>query len=1231
MEGLINKMKGIRKDPNRVLFPKSGNSLPSSLGSHSASGGVAASPLLNKRFTLPFLAVLAALALGLLFLLPGGLLQAQQNNMTMVNYAENGEDAVATFTATDPEGATPITWSLATSGQVDAEDDLADADNADAGDFTIDKDGMLKFDIDANEDGSSLGSPDFENGQGSGTGNNTYKVVVVACDVALVSDACPDTGEAGYHKVTVMVTDVDEDGEVSWTTDANADNTVDAPKLMQFQVGNELSASVMDGDIEESNKTVEAARTDVEADPTWRWYRSSSKTSMGTVIDGENSATYTVTTADVGMYLRAVAYYLVTGNVDQETASLTSDYPVLAVRPGVNKLKFSPDALERSVQESKKGMNVGNEVTATGNHGAVNYTLVGDDDDDKFKIDQKTGQITTDVDLDYDAAAAAQEANCRDGDHCTVTVRATDASGSATAGTATDDPPVFVDATVTIKVTDVNDKPEFPTAAMTRIEVAENITELDTTDDNVTYTATDPEDRSLTYRLMGPDRAKFELSNTQVLSFREKPDYEKPADANKDNMYEVTVRASDGTMYADRMVKVTVTGVDDAPAVMGKDSVSYTENGEDAVATFTATDPEGVTPITWSIATDTQVSEEDDLADADNTDAGDFMIDKDGMLKFDIDAAEDGSSLGSPDFENGQGSGTGNNTYKVVVVACDVALVSDACPDTGKAGYHKVTVMVTDVVEKGKVTWTVNPNGTVDAPNANVLDTDDTPIMQFQVGALLTASVIDGDVEGNTKTVNTPVWRWYRGNTRIPDADAEDNTYTVTTGDERSRLRVEVKYYVGDSTTQETASLTADYPVLAVRPGVNKLKFSPDALERSVQESKKGMNVGNEVTATGNHGAVNYTLVGDDDDDKFKIDQKTGQITTDVDLDYDAAAAVQEANCRDGDHCTVTVRATDASASATAGTATDDPPVFVDATVTIKVTDVNEKPEFDSTDDAMSPMRITREENNTPLFENEATGGQPTTAGDVTYTAMDPDGLNVNLTLMGTDGDKFSLSSGGVLSFREKPDYEMPADANKDNVYMVTVRASDGTLYEDRMVEVTVTDVDEAPMIIWGGLGISGSSSVSYADDRRDAVATYTAIGPNAASARWSLAGADAGDFRIDSRSGVLTFSTSPDFDNPADANGDNVYMVMVKARDSEDNMAERQVTVTVTGMDDTTPTPGDSLIDEYDTDNSDSIERPEVIRAIQDYFQQPVGTVLDRPSVIKVIQRYFADLSGGN
>ena len=44
------------------------------------------------------------------------------------------------------------------------------------------------------------------------------------------------------------------------------------------------------------------------------------------------------------------------------------------------------------------------------------------------------------------------------------------------------------------------------------------------------------------------------------------------------------------------------------------------------------------------------------------------------------------------------------------------------------------------------------------------------------------------------------------------------------------------------------------------------------------------------------------------------------------------------------------------------------------------------------------------------------------------------------------------------LSFKKNPDFEMPGDRNTDNVYEVTVRASDGTLNADRMVTVKVTN-----------------------------------------------------------------------------------------------------------------------------------------------------------------------------
>ena len=64
---------------------------------------------------------------------------------------------------------------------------------------------------------------------------------------------------------------------------------------------------------------------------------------------------------------------------------------------------------------------------------------------------------------------------------------------------------------------------------------------------------------------MGDDAGLFELAGdtelrnkrvSQVLSFKENPDFEMPGDRNTDNVYEVTVRASDGTLNADRMVTV---------------------------------------------------------------------------------------------------------------------------------------------------------------------------------------------------------------------------------------------------------------------------------------------------------------------------------------------------------------------------------------------------------------------------------------------------------------------------------------------------------------------------------------------------------------------------------------------------------------------------------------------------------------------------------------------------
>lgn len=59
--------------------------------------------------------------------------------------------------------------------------------------------------------------------------------------------------------------------------------------------------------------------------------------------------------------------------------------------------------------------------------------------------------------------------------------------------------------------------------------------------------------------------------------------------------------------------------------------------------------------------------------------------------------------------------------------------------------------------------------------------------------------------------------------------------------------------------------------------------------------------------------------------------------------------------------------------------------------------------------------------------------------------------------------------------------------------------------------------------------------------------------------------GPDAALFSINSSNGVLSFRTAPDFENPVDANGDNVYELSVEVRDAISDGDTQDITVTVT------------------------------------------------------------------
>ena len=191
------------------------------------------------------------------------------------DYAENGEDPVATFSASDPDAdAGDIEW---------------DVSGVDAEFFEIEG-GVLTF----------KDSPDFETAEDmdeiddsvqagpQGAGDNVYQVTVVASE--------------GELEVAVTVTDVDEPGKV----------TIDQP---QPQVTRSLEASGTgdpDGGVDEIS---------------WQWSRSASKDGPWTDIAGARSAKLTPTTADIGNYLRATVTY-VDVHGDQSVSGVTDNMPL---------------------------------------------------------------------------------------------------------------------------------------------------------------------------------------------------------------------------------------------------------------------------------------------------------------------------------------------------------------------------------------------------------------------------------------------------------------------------------------------------------------------------------------------------------------------------------------------------------------------------------------------------------------------------------------------------------------------------------------------------------------------------------------------------------------------------------------------------------------------------------------------------------------------------------------
>ena len=277
-------------------------------------------------------------------------------------------------------------------------------------------------------------------------------------------------------------------------------------------------------------------------------------------------------------------------------------------------------------------------------------------------------------------------------------------------------------------------------------------------------------------------------------------------------------------------------------------------------------------------------------------------------------------------------------------------------------------------------------------------------------------------------------------------------------------------------------------------------------------------------------GKLIYTL-GGADAAGFSIDSSTGIISM-VARDFEVPADANTDNVYE-----ITIIATDVDNN------TDS------ETQTVTVTDVTETATF-----TINPIADARVAENTAF-----TGSRPSLSGNT------PIGRLI-YTLGGADAAGFSIdSSTGIISMVAR-DFEVPADANTDNIYEVTIIATDVDNNTDSETQtVTVTDAAETATFTINPIADARITENTAFTGSRPSLSGDTPIG----KLTYTLGGADAADFSIDSSTGIISM-VARDFGVPDDANIDNVYEVIIIATDVDNNTDSETQTVAITFVSET-------------------------------------------------------------
>ena len=790
----------------------------------------------------------------------------------------------------------------------------------------------------------------------------------------------------------------------------------------------------------------------------------------------------------------------------------------------------------------------------------ISYSLAGTDAD-SFSLDSSSGALSFFSPPNYEDAQDHDQDNTYE-----LSISASDGSNSTSQDIA-------------ITVTDSNEAPSFGTSSVS-LATAENNSSFAYT---VEAAIDEDQNQQLTYQVSGNDATAFSFdATTRVLSFVNTPDYEKPADADGDSNYQISIIASDPDYAASQDIAISIGDLnDESPLFTSASSLAlayadvtlgatvYTATSVDADANDAASYTlGGAQAISFSLVPSSgdlafsQLPAQEDLAQ-DSGITYDLVITATDLSGNSTDLDLSISLLeiigSAPEFAQASISlSVAENT----TASFYQAAASDADGETITYGLTGIDSSLF-AIDSGSGELAFNSPPDYEQPLDSGLDntydlaitaTDPVGNQGSQSLAIAITNLNDNSPQFDLTAYSFAIAENTSAVTTITASDADNDTLTLslvvaddssffsldsssgalaftsapdfeTAQDSNSDNTYDLELSVSDGSSTTTASISVTVTNVDEAPS-----FATDSQSVSISENASG-SVYTATASDPEQANLIYSASGTDAS-LFTIGSSSGELSFKSIPDFETPLDQDADNIYQLD-----ITASDASNS-------------VSQALSITVANVNEPHSFASTSVSLG----TSENNSSFTYTVEA--------------ASDPDsGSALTYQLSGDDQSAFNFdSSTRELNFKANPDYESPADLDSDNTYQISISAFDVDHSTSQNITISVSDLnDEAPQFT-----SLGSQAVNYTTVQvGDIVYTATSTDLDAGDqVSYALSGADASSFSFDTSSGALAFAQLPSLSEFQSSNGGIAYALTITATDLANNSSALDLTINL--VDDT-------------------------------------------------------------